>query len=301
MLLLDSIHWGFRFLSRVCDYCLLYLVLGGIALSLPYFYMPFFYCSLAIATPFLWAPLEAFFLSRWATTPGKYLFGLFICQKEGLKLSYQEALEWALHLPDRKGALQKKEISLKRKIFAAALSIIISLSALYGNAIALWSSGLDEREGVVGWVQYTSDDRPGFKISFPKEPEELSQELVIPDGDILSYEEVKTQACRKVAYSVSYLELPKKWRIAGNTTLLKGVLDLIVKHSQDATLLEQEFGLHGKHRVLDYRMIEGEKEIHGRLIIAGSGTLYKITVTHPIAQADHEKIFAFLDSFEVVH
>lgn len=300
MLLIDSIHWGFRMLSRICDYCLFYLVIGGIALSLPYFYMPFFYCSLALATPFLWLFLEAFFLSRWATTPGKFLFGLSVYQAEGFKLSYKQALGWALCLPKRRGILHQRGVSFKRKAVAVIASAVIGFSALYGNALALWSAGLDEKQGVVGWVQYSSD-QAGFKISFPKDPQEISQELIIPDGKTLPYEEVKSQESRKVAYSVSYLDLPKKWRIAGNTTLLKGVLDLIVKHSPEATLIEKEFGVHGKYRVLDYKMIQGKEEIQGRLIITGSATLYKITVTYPIEQPDHAKIFAFLDSFEVVN
>lgn len=300
MLLIDSIHWGCRMLSRICDYCLFYLVIGGIALSLPYFYMPFFYCSLAVATPLLWVPLEALFLSKWGATPGKFLFGLSVSQAEGFKLSYKEALGWALHLPSRRGILRQRFVSFKRKLFAVIASGIIGFSALYGNALALWSSGLDERQGVVGWVQYASD-QAGFKISFPKDPEELSQELIIPDGQPLPYEEVKSQASRKVAYSVSYIDLPKKWRIASNTTLLKGVLDLLVKHSPDAKLIEKEFGVHGKYRVLDYRMMQGKEEIQGRLIITGSATLYKITVTYPEDQADNQKIFAFLDSFEVVN
>ncbi|MEN9343507.1 MAG: hypothetical protein RLZZ453_294 [Chlamydiota bacterium] len=285
-------------LARLCDYCLFYLGVGAITLSLPYFYTPFFYPILAALTPILWVPIEAFCVSRWGKTPGKSIFGLSVYSAEGFMLSYKEALKRALFLPKAKGIVRQKPVSLKRKLTATIASCVVMLSALYGNALALWSVGLDSRSDLSGWVQYASSE-PGFKVAFPSDPEEIAQELVIPDsGKVLNYAELKSQESRKVSYSVSHLNLPRKWRWASNTTLLKGVLELIVKHSENASLLEKEFRTHGPHRVLDYRMKQGSEEMRGRLIIVGS-TLYKLTVVYPPTKGDESQITAFLDSFEV--
>ena len=291
-----KINQWFRSLARFCDYCLFYLVAGAITLSLPYFYPPFFYYFLAIATPLLWIPLEAFLISKWGTTPGKALFGLSVQSAEGFKLSYSKALKWSAFLPGRSGSVHQRKTSVKRKLCGFVISSLFILSAIYGNALALWSVGL-EKGNLSGWVQYSSEEA-GFKVAFPKDPEYASKELVIPDsGKILNYEEITSQEGKKVSYSVSHLKLPGKWTWAGKTTLLKGVLDLIVKHEEGAQLLDKQFKTHGNLRVLDYRMLHGKEEMQGRLIIIGR-MLYKLTVSYPVAKADESQIDPFLDSFE---
>ena len=72
----------------------------------------------------------------------------------------------------------------------------------------------------------------------------------------------------------------------------------MVKHTEGAQLIDKEFTMHGNHRVLDYRMIQGKEEMHGRLIIVGR-MLYKLTVTYPETKAEDSQIAPFLDSFEV--
>jgi hypothetical protein len=288
-------NW-FRALARFCDYCIFYLVIGAITLSLPYFYGPFFYYFLAIAIPLLWIPVEAFFISKWTTTPGKALFGLSVRDAVGLPLSYKKALKWSAFLPGRPGTVYQKKTGWRRKLCAFLTSSVFVLAALYGNALMLWSVGLEKGE-LSGWVQYSSEEA-GFTVSLPKDPELASKELVIPDsGKVLPYKEITSDESRKVHYSVSHLNLPRKWRFASNTTLLKGVLDVLVKHEPGALLLAKEFKTQGALRVLDYRMLQGEQEMQGRLIIVG-GTLYKLTVIYPAAKGDQAQIVAFLNSFE---
>lgn len=292
-----EINQWFRSLARFCDYCLFYLAAGAITLSLPYFYIPCFYYFLALATPLLWIPLEAFFISRWATTPGKAIFGLSVHGTERSKLSYSKALKWSSFLPGREGSVYQKETSFKRKLLAFVTSILFVLAAVYGNALALWSVGLAKGD-VSGWIQYSSEEA-GFKVAFPKDPELESKEIAIPNSDkVLNYEEITSQESRKISYSVSHLKLPGAWTLAGKTTLLKGVLDLMVQHTEGAQLLDKQFTTHGNHRVLDYRMLQGKEEMHGRLIIVGR-MLYKLTVTYPEAKAEDSQITPFLDSFEV--
>jgi hypothetical protein len=292
-----DINWWFRALARFCDYCLLYLFLGAITLFLPFFYGPLFYYFLALCVPLVWAPIEAFLISRWAATPGKILFGLTVRHVKGAKLSYKAALKKAFFLPGRPGVVQHGKMSFKRKLFAFAASAAFMLAAIYGNVFALWSVGLSRGIPVERWVQYSSSD-VGFKVSFPTDPEHASKELVVPDsGKVLSYKEITSDENEKIFYSLSHLKLPGTWRLAGTTTLLKGVLDVMVKHT-NAELIEKEFKASGGQRVLDFRMKQGEEEVKGRLIKV-KGTLYKLTITYPSSHSAKMQGNPFLDSFEV--
>jgi uncharacterized RDD family membrane protein YckC len=298
MLSLEKKLW-YRALARFCDYCLFFLGLGAVTLFLPYFYGPFFYYYLAAAVPFLWVPVEAFFLAKWATTPGKALFGMSVWKSLGVKLSYTAALKRAFFIPRRPGLVYSKAISWKRKLFAFAASSAFLLAAIYGNVLTLWSVGLEKGISPDGWVQYASSD-VGFKISFPTDPEHESKELVIPNtGKVLNYKEITSEENGKVSYTLSHMELPRKWRLAGDTTLLKGVLDAMVQHTKEAELIEKQFTMHQGYRALDFKMKQGEKEVKGRIIIVG-GTLYKLTIDYPPSLATEMLDNPFIQSFEII-
>lgn len=290
-------HW-FRALARFCDYSIFFLVLGGITLFLPYFYGPLFYYTLASGIPLLWALVEALLISKWGKTPGKAFFGLSVRNAAGLNLSYSSALKWSLFLPGREGVVCQRAISWKRKLCAFVTCSAFVTAAIYGNVLSLWSVGLEKGISPEGWVQYSSDDA-GFKVAFPADPESESKELVIPDsGKVLPYKEITSDKNEKVRYSVAHLALPRKWRLAGNTALLKGVLDQMVKHTPGSTILEKEFKTYGSHCVLDFRLNQGKEEVQGRLIIV-SGILYKLTITYPPTHVKELQENQFLDSFEI--
>lgn len=298
MEIFEKNYW-YRLLARFCDYCLFFLGLGLITLFLPYFYGPFFYYYLALATPFLWVPVEAFFLSKWTTTPGKALFGMSVWKELLVKLSYREALRRALFIPKRPGKTYRKKISWKRKVFAFAASATFVLAAIYGNVLTLWSVGLEKGISPDGWVQYSSADA-GFKISFPTDPAHESKELVIPNsGKVLNYKEITSEERGKISYKLNHMELPRKWRLAGDTTLLKGVLDALVKNTKDAELIEKEFTMVQGHRALDFKMKQGLNEIKGRVVIV-SGVLYKITMEYPSSLSGEMAANPFINSFEVI-
>jgi len=287
----------FRVLARFCDYCLFFVTLGAVTLFLPFFYGPFFYYALALASPVLWVPLEAFFISKWATTPGKSLFGLTVRNVLGFKLSYFAALKWASFLPGSLDCVRQKSISWKRKLLGFAASAAFVFAAIYGNMLMLGGIGMDQGIPTSGWVEY-SPSNANFKISFPTDPQSESKELLIPDsGKVLNYEEITSEK-KKVSYSVSHIQLPSKWRFAGNTTLLKGVLDVLVKYTGGVELLEKEFRKIGGHRVLDYRLKQEKNEEKGRLIIIGS-TLYKLTIVYPQNFDEDLQEDQFLDSFDI--
>lgn len=292
-----KINFWLRLLARFCDYCLFFLSLSAVTLFLPFFYGPFFYYYLALMVPLLWAPLEAFLISKRSTTPGKALWGISIRDGFGFKLSYLASLRRAFFLPKRPGNLFQKRISWKRKFCAIVTGTMFVLAAVYGNVLTLWSVGLNRGISPNEWIQYASDD-VGFKISFPTNPEESSKELVIPDsGRVLNYEEISSDE-NKIHYSVTHMELPRKWRLAGNTTLLKGVLDVMVKHTDGAELIEKDFKKVDGYRVLDFRMKQGQDEIKGRLIIVGS-TLYKLSIVYPPSVFNEMQQNLFLDSFKI--
>src|SRR5580700_11274351 len=235
-----KVNFWFRALARFCDYCLFFLTLGAITLFLPLFYSPLFYYYLAFAVPLLWAPMEAFLTSKWGTTPGKALLGLSVRDALGFKLPLPLSFRRALFLPGRPGTILQKKISWKRRVSAFVVGFAFALSATYGNFLALWSVGLNQGIFPNEWIQYTSDDA-GFKVLFPTNPEEAYKQLVIPDsGKVLDYEELSTES-NKMHYSVSHMTLPRRWRLAGDATLLKGVLDVIVKYTDGAELVEKDF------------------------------------------------------------
>lgn len=294
-----EVNLWFRALARFCDYCLFFLTLGAITVFLPLFYGPFFYYYLALAVPLLWAPIEALLISKWATTPGKALLGLSVRDALGFKLPFPLSLRRAFFLPGRPGTVLQKRTSWIRKLLAITTSSAFILSAVYGHVLTLWSIGLNRGISPNEWIQYTSDD-VGFKVSFPTNPEESYKELVIPNsGKVLNYEELTSAESDKVHYSVSHMELPRRWRIAGNTTLLKGILDVIVKYTEGAELLEKDFKKYAGFRVLDFRMKQGSnEEVKGRLLIVGP-ILYKLSIVYPSSQSDKMQESPFLDSFEV--
>ena len=82
-----------RFLARITDYqifiVLVQFVLVVICKARP---IPSAVNSIiSFAIPFLLIPIESFMLSKWGTTPGKWLFGLSVWDRNGYTLSYEEA------------------------------------------------------------------------------------------------------------------------------------------------------------------------------------------------------------------
>jgi hypothetical protein len=101
-----------------------------------------------------------------------------------------------------------------------------------------------------------------------------------------------------VYYSISYLELPRKWKIAGASRLLQGALDLIIEHIPGAKLLYKNMTKHKSFKALDFHFSQGEEDVQGRLILVGM-TLYRLTVVYPPSLAHQLQKTEFLDSFEV--
>ena len=289
-----------RFLARITDYSLFYIFIAFSTSFLPYFLGMSFYLSLTFVIPLLWVPLEALLLSRYGTTPGKSLFRMRVHNEVGGNLSFIQALKQAAFFSPRPGVLSQRDMGSKRKIGAFILSICCVFTALFGKPITYYSIGLDNKISTNGWMQYYSMTR-GFTVNFPTDPKEQSKQLEIPDSDkVLKYEEISSQQTKDVLYSVSYMELPSKWRWAGSNTLLKGALDLLVKYSpQQSQIVDRELLLYQNHRALDFHLKEGDNDVSGRFILVDN-TLYKLTVVYPPSLSQEvQNGEPFLDSFDL--
>jgi uncharacterized RDD family membrane protein YckC len=290
-----------RALARITDYSLFYIFIAFSISFLPYFLGMSFYLGLIAAVPFLWVPIEALLLSRNGTTPGKSLFGMKVKKEKGGNLSFKQALKHASFRSPRPGVFSQKKIGPKRKLIAFALSVCCVLTALFGKPITYYSIGLDNKISTNGWMQYYSMTR-GFSVNFPNDPKEQSKQLEIPNTDkILNYEEISSQQTKDVLYSVSYMELPGKWRLAGSNTLLKGALDLLVKYSPEKgqVVVDRELIIYQNHRALDFHLKQGDNDVSGRFILVDN-TLYKLTVVYPSSLSKEvQDGNPFLNSFDL--
>jgi hypothetical protein len=257
--------------------------------------------GLIVTIPLLWAPIEALLISRYGTTPGLALFRAKVHTEIGGDLTFMQAFKRALSPKKSDSVVFQKTMSFKRKCVAFIVAGCAIFAAIFGKPITYYSMGIDTKiRNSDGWVQYYSMTR-GFTVNFPDSPQEEAKQLEIPDSDkVLDYQEVSTQLKKDVVYSVSYMELPSKWRWAGSNTLLKGALDLYVKHnSVMSEVLNREIFLYQNHRALDFHLKQGDNEVQGRFILVDN-TLYKLTVTYPSTlQEDVKEGQPFLDSFDL--
>lgn len=290
---------SFRALARFVDYLSLFLVGGTISMFFPWFIDTLYYIAFALAVPFLWIPIEALLVSLTGTTPGKALFGIKIFDRTGRKLSYWESFKAASFFGSNNTLIRQMSLSFKRRITALIIIAGCAIASIFGNALTKWSIGLEKGiSSKEGWIQYAYDDA-GFKVHFPNDPQEETKVLPIPEANkVLNYQELKTHQNKQVYYSVTYMDLPRKWKMAGSTTLLKGGLDIMVKYMPGTTIIEKKFSTHQTHRSLDFRLQQGEQQVKGRLILVGT-TLYKLTVTYPPSLEQELQDNPFLDSFDL--
>ncbi len=280
-----------RCLARLMDWGLFYILGVFCSLILPIEFDEKLYFAFALAVPFLWAPLEAILLSTWETTPGKLLFGIHI-----RGLDFVQSLKRSFFIGKRSGEMTVRPTGRWRMLLSVVLTLMCGSSLFLGNDISDAAVEFERKATGDNWIQYASDDGK-FKVQFPKKPKILEpQQYEVPNGKPLDLTEVK--AVSDVAFSVTYLELPKKWRIFSTATLLKGAIKVVVEHMPEAELIEKKIVKHKNYPAMDFKLKQGDEEIEGRLILVG-GTLYKLTVSYP-PQTDREgQHETFLNSFEM--
>jgi len=278
------------------DYGLFYFVGVVLSLMLPFDFQDKFYFTFALQVPLLWAFIEAFLLSSWGTTPGKSLFGVVVRDENGNKLSFFQSLKRAFFFGKRPGVVQyTKKIHGWRYLVALVIAVSCASSLFLGKDLSDVAVQFEKR--MVGdWIQYASDDGR-FTVNFPKQPKVESHSFEVPDSEH-SLEMSELKAKSDAIFSVSYVELPKKWRIFSAGTLLKAAMEVVRAHTPEAELLDTKRIKHKNYPAMDFQMKEGENEIEGRLILVGS-TLYKLTVTYPPKAPREMQHETFLNSFEL--
>jgi hypothetical protein len=74
---------GVRFTARAIDWLLIWIAVGLLA------------PRLLVLTPLIWCPIEAWLLSRWGFTPGKWLLGIAVRDQEGRRPTFHDAFRRA--------------------------------------------------------------------------------------------------------------------------------------------------------------------------------------------------------------
>jgi uncharacterized RDD family membrane protein YckC len=286
-----------RLAAKITDYALFYIVSAFISWFFPFYIEEFYYVIFALLLPLFWMPVEALCIAKWGTTPGKKLFGLQVRNHLGGKLPYWISLKRSSFIGVRPGVIKQKTFGWKRKLTGFALCFISIFGAVFEQEFSDFSTGFQSEKTVEGWVNYTSE-HGGFRVIFPTDPQEEKKLIPLPEHNrTLNYNELKSYQDKKVYYSVSYMKLPRKWKLAGSSRILQGALDGIVEHSDDTKLVSKQFSKHKSYRTLDFHISQKGEDVQGRLIMVGT-TLYRLTVTYPPSLAHQLQHKEFLDSFD---
>ncbi len=290
-------HWA-RFCAQAIDYALFYLFFSLTSLFLPFYIEDLYYLGFIVLVPLLFAPIEAILISKYKTTIGKSLFGIRVENHLGGRLPFLIALKRAFFFGTRPGVIRQKARGFALNLVAiATLSFLMGVS-FFEKEITMLTTGFEKYKTIDGWIDYASGDGR-FHVLLPEVPEEVSRVLPVPSHNRnLEYQELTSHQTQKVYYSISYMDLPKKWKLAGSSRLLQGALDLIVNHTPGAKLLFKGMTKHRNFRALDFHLTQGSEEVQGRLILVGM-TLYRLTVVYPPALAHQSQHEQFLDSFEM--
>ncbi len=284
-----------RFFSRFMDYGFFYLFGVFFSVVLPFDFSDLFYAFFAFVTPLFSAPLEALFLSKKGTTLGKAIFGITVKNERGSLLSFKEGLKYAFFVSRKGVKVAVRPIPRWRYLITLIVAILCGSSLFFGKELSEVAAQYEKKGMEKGWVQYIPSDGK-FTVDFPKKPAVDSQVYVVPNAQPLnlSVHEAKAEA----VFSVSYMELPRKWRIFSPSTLFKGAMNAVIEHTEGAVLIEKKQVRHKNYPALNFRLKQGEEEIQGRLILVGS-TLYKLTITCSPEERVEQDSDRFLNSFDL--
>jgi hypothetical protein len=243
-----------------------------------------FYFYLGLLVPLCFAPLEVFLLKKFGTTLGKKIFGIQLPP-----MGWKESLAWAFCLKPKKGLTAKP---IPRWRYFIALAMAIAAGTTFFKSQEITEAAIHYEQQVAGkdWIDYISDDGR-FKVSFPKKPEVAS--TTVEDHNLHEFKVEK-----EASFSVSYIDLPRKWRLFSAPTLLKGAMKVILERTPSMELIEKKLVKHKNYPAMDFRMKEKENEIEGRLILVDN-TLYRLMVTYypdTPRQLQHD---VFVSSFEL--
>jgi hypothetical protein len=281
-----------RICARSIDYALFYLIGRSISFFLPINIEDFFDLYLILIVPLCWAPLEAVLLWLWGTTLGKKIFGISVRDLKGEKLSYLLAFKRSC-LWSAKGSQLILSTTAKGRSLLGGIVLTLCAGGVFCNNLPFSVERLPPDSQ---WIQYFSAEK-GFSINLPKDPEGESKKLALPTvKDTLDYKEYKSCG-ENICYTIGHVDLPRAWKWAGSSKLLKGALQVVLKNQPEALLIHSEPTRHQKYPALDFHLKEGESEIQGRLILIGT-SLYKLTMKYPPSLTQDLQKESFIGSFE---
>lgn len=286
-----------KLFAKVLDFTLLYTTLCLSALAWPFSIEDAVYLYMLLLCPFIWVPLEVIFLLSWGTTPGGAFLGISPQTAGGKPLGFAKALRLSLFL-EKKNSIRWVRASkpLGRFLARMAMGAVVLVGFIFGKAVFQFPEEFERTFGQQEWVHYKSPE-DNFTADFPAEPTVNEKHLPIPQAKkTLDYSEYRLDHTDKVSYSISVLELPRKWRIFGSSTILKGALSVILDNISAAKLVSKKLVHHGEHPAMEFHIRENDKEIKGRLILVG-GNLYKVEYSQEFDTAAEEEGIAFIQSF----
>ncbi|NDD58311.1 MAG: hypothetical protein EBZ47_03530 [Chlamydiae bacterium] len=287
-----------RLAAKGIDYGLFFISCSFISLFLPFYIPEIYYILFALCTPFLFMPVEALLIAILGTTAGKKIFRIQVKNHVGGRLPFWIALKRSILLGIRPGLIKQKTLSLRRKILGGLVCFAILTGAAFEQEIADFGTGYTKTYSIEGWRSYTSQDG-NFRVLFPSDPQQEFKEIPLPEQNrVLNYNELKSFQDKKVYYSVSYMQLPREWKLAGSSRVLQGALEGIVEHCDGVKLISKSYTKHGSYRALDFHYEQEGEEVQGRFIMVGT-TLYRLTVTYPPSYAQKMQSQEFISSFEV--
>jgi hypothetical protein len=268
-----------RIATKLIDYSLIY----ACALFLFQFFPVYFDELYALSLPFIWVPIEAALLTLWGTTPGRWCCGLQLLHP----LRFKEALKKIVLF-----RIEDAPVPIKWK--QKLSTCLLLLTSFVATCIGPFGSPSFYSQD--NWVYFYAPEKE-FSVSLPTDPALDIQHFDVPNGkEPLKYNEYQSYPEEKTCYAVGFVDLPRKWKLLGSNRLLKGALELILKHEHADTLLGQQLVRHQKYPALDFHFSRGDEIIQGRLILVGR-TLYKLTLASPSASEAPTTLKPFVESF----
>lgn len=273
-------------IARAVNYALWLLVLTVIEDQTSLYLSSFWLFALAPLMMVVFGTLSAYYFK---TTVGFKLLGM----QMDPPVSFKEALFAALPWTTSEKLKIKDKVSPWRYVVASCIGAS-ALFLQFNDPVYGFSSKTSMENS--SWVQYTHEAK-GFSIYFPDEPSQAQKPLT-PSGETgLNYTEMSSSE-KKGTYSLSYLKMPKKWGLAGDNTILKVALDLIVKNTKEALVVNRQLSSYNGLKCIDYTFQVDGKEVSGRLLIHGS-TLYRLNVEYPEGASAKVLKDDFLSSFAI--
>lgn len=141
----------------------------------------------------------------------------------------------------------------------------------------------------LGWKSVHPEDS-AFSAYFPKDPTFTEQAFPIPNSSqsLPFVEYFHTTSKDPIRYSVSYIDLPSSWLKWSSNLILKGALEILVKHSKGSRLVNKKKVTKNGIPGYAFTLSQSSDEIKGEIYLVGN-RLYKIEGKYPKSLSENQK------------